>query len=645
METATRDSDLLNSIADSCLLSAKDFTELKQRLNGNLSPSDILSGLVSAGLLTPYQVAQLQAGRGKGLAFGQYRILEELGRGGFGRVYKAKHTLMDRVVALKVISPEMVGDERARAWFLREVRAITQLDHPNIVRAYDAAEIDGQLFLAMEFVEGPNLELLVKQTGPLPLYLAWELLLQSAQALHYAQEQSMVHRDIKPANLLINRASLNARATRNSKPLVKIVDFGLARLQKQGTGNTLFAGTNATFAGTPDYMSPEQSRNLHDVDIRSDLYSLGCTFYYALTGRKPFYGKSPVDLIVQHWEKTALSIHKLRPEVPPGFVRIVERLMEKKPENRFASPADLIAEMNFLTGNGELVPFTPVPIIDLGSIQEALTDEERADEEPDADVPSGTKEGLTLITKETDQELSQLDHTVAVSPLPDQFFELALPRPAAEPPKQQTKPEPETKLVTPVVEEPPVPPESPETREQNLEAAGKLNPLWRRWHTVLERLLQGKGCGITPQEYKRTHAGLVKSLQANAALNPADKGELYQRLSTFVEPWLSLRILELQDTTTLHSLAAQCEELVQPLGLQAPSRALVKVVIFFGVVCSLFALGLYVLKTPGILRTLQNNGLSAAQEFVTANPVLSMLLALPIVIGVALYGFTRFLRT
>ena len=155
------------------------------------------------GWLTAYQVEQIWAGRAKGLVLGQYRILAELGRGGFGCVYKAVHLLMNRVVALKVISPDLVNDARARTWFRREVLASTQLQHPNIVMAYDANEVEEVLFLVMEFVDGQNLAEMVKERGPLPIGVACSLILQAARALQYAADKGMVHRDIKPHNLMV----------------------------------------------------------------------------------------------------------------------------------------------------------------------------------------------------------------------------------------------------------------------------------------------------------------------------------------------------------------------------------------------------------------------------------------------------------
>ena len=193
----------LEQLKQSRLLSEDQLAEVRRRHSFLLPMHEFAGRLQAEGVLTTYQVKQIAAGRAKDLVLGKYRILDELGRGGFGQVYKALHTRMNRIVAIKVISPERVADSRAREWFRREVLAVTQLHHPNIAMSYDADEADGQLYFVMEFVDGPNLHRLVQQKGPLAVPLACEMLRQSGLALQYAHENGMVHRDIKPANLLI----------------------------------------------------------------------------------------------------------------------------------------------------------------------------------------------------------------------------------------------------------------------------------------------------------------------------------------------------------------------------------------------------------------------------------------------------------
>jgi serine/threonine protein kinase len=303
----------------------------------------VARALVEQGLLTRFQAELLLIGRTSGFLLGQYRILDQVGKGGMGRVFRAIHQPMGRVVALKVLAPQHFNTERARELFEREVRATGQLMHPNIVTAYDAGCVDRRHYLAMEFVDGPNLEQLLRERGPLPVGLTCDLMRQAAEGLQYAFEMGMVHRDIKPSNLLVQRGH-NA----GGPCVVKILDFGLARLhQPTRTGprhGTILAPDN-TVMGTPDYLSPEQSRNLHAVDIRSDLYSLGCTFYHLLSGQVPYPGGTSLEKLVRHASDEVVPIQALRPDVSDDVAAIIARLMAKGPAERFQTPAELAAAL------------------------------------------------------------------------------------------------------------------------------------------------------------------------------------------------------------------------------------------------------------------------------------------------------------
>ena len=266
------------------LLTSQQFRLVVDKLGQVQEVAQIAKALATWKLLTKFQARMLLAGRNGGFFLGPYKILDQLGQGGMGRVYKAIHQTMNRVVALKVLTPQLVNTERAQQLFLREVQAAAQLSHPNIVLAYDANEVDGRHFLAMEFVDGPNLERYVKKHGPLPVGLACEIVFQAANGLQHASDKGMVHRDIKPANLLLQQEAGNDTIQ------VKILDFGLARLPHRCRRRQDDLAKENTVMGTPDFLSPEQSRNLHEIDVRSDIYSLGCTFYYLLTGEVPFPG-------------------------------------------------------------------------------------------------------------------------------------------------------------------------------------------------------------------------------------------------------------------------------------------------------------------------------------------------------------------
>jgi serine/threonine-protein kinase len=324
------------ALAQSGLLSAKEVRAVCDKVPADAKVKSIARLLVEWGLLTRFQAEHLLVGRAYGFFIGPYKILEQIGAGGMGRVYKAMQQTMQRTVALKVLSPQLMQSAKVQKLFQREVQATAQLNHPNIVTAYDANQVDGRHYLAMEYVDGPNLDQLVRAQGRLPIGRACDLIRQAAFGLQHAHEQGMVHRDIKPANLLVQNGKRSA--------IVKILDFGLARLQEPSpiapAANTILVKQN-TVMGTPDFLSPEQSRDLHKVDIRSDLYSLGCTFYYLLTGQLPFPGGTSVDKLIRHASEEPPAIAALRPEVPAEVIAIVQRLIAKRPEDRFQTPQDL----------------------------------------------------------------------------------------------------------------------------------------------------------------------------------------------------------------------------------------------------------------------------------------------------------------
>jgi serine/threonine protein kinase len=336
----------LTNLRQSGLVEAAQLETILGQLPETNRGRVIARELVARGLLTKFQAEMLLAGRTSGFQLGQYRILDQLGQGGMGRVFKAVHQTMNRIVALKVVTSQLVKTEQGRQLFMREVRAAARLMHPNIVTAYDANQISDRHFMVMEFVDGPNLEQLVREQGPLPVGQACDFVRQAAQGLQFALENHMVHRDIKPANLLVQRASGSARDT---QCIVKILDFGLARLHQRNPNDepgtqTILTKAN-TVMGTPDFLSPEQARDLHKVDIRSDLYSLGCTFYYLLTGRLPFPGGTTLEKLVRHGTEEPTPVESLRPEVPAAMAAIVRRLMAKQPAERFQTPAELAAAL------------------------------------------------------------------------------------------------------------------------------------------------------------------------------------------------------------------------------------------------------------------------------------------------------------
>ncbi len=287
---------------------------------------------------------------------GEYQLLEKLGEGGMGVVYRARHTKLKRLVALKILPTRSMQYQRAIARFEREMEAVGRVNHPNIVQAYDAREIEGTWFLVMEYVDGVDLGELVRWHGPLPIPDACELIRQAATGLQYAHEHGLIHRDIKPSNLILSRGGQ-----------LKILDLGLALLKgDQPTGEELTDGHGALgrlaedltaaqqVMGTASYMAPEQGSDSHQVDVRADIYSLGCTLYKLLAGRPPFGGaeyRTPPDQMMAHRTKPVEPIGKLRPEVLPELGAVVQRMLAKNPADRFATPAEVArAVVGFTTG-------------------------------------------------------------------------------------------------------------------------------------------------------------------------------------------------------------------------------------------------------------------------------------------------------
>jgi tRNA A-37 threonylcarbamoyl transferase component Bud32 len=269
----------------------------------------------------------------------RYRVVGLLGQGGMGAVYKAEHLVMDRPVALKVIRPSLLSDTAAFARFRQEVKAAGKLAHPNIVTAHDADQAGDLHFLVMEYVEGQNLADYLRKKGQLPVVEACNYARQAAQGLQHAHERGMIHRDIKPQNLM-----------RTPQGRIKILDFGLARFARNPDESTGPLTAQGVVMGTADYIAPEQTRDARRADIRSDIYSLGCTLYYLLSGRVPFPTGGTVEKMVQHAVDPPTPLAELRPELPARLVRVVEKMMAKDPARRYQTPIDV---------DEALAPFAP----------------------------------------------------------------------------------------------------------------------------------------------------------------------------------------------------------------------------------------------------------------------------------------------
>jgi serine/threonine protein kinase len=265
----------------------------------------------------------------------RYRVIRLLGRGGMGAVYLAEHRVMERPVALKVIRADLTGSVGAVDRFHREVKAAAQLHHPNIVTAHDAEQVGDTHYLVMEYVPGIDLAHVVMQQGPLPVAEACNAVRQAALGLQHAFDKGMIHRDVKPQNLM-----------RTPDGTVKILDFGLARLAgAAGDGQT----ASGVLLGTVDFMAPEQADNAKAADTRSDIYSLGCTLYYLLSGRVPFPDGSLVQRVMAHVEKTPPSLATFRSDLPPDLLRVLSRMMAKSPRERYQTPAEVATALEPFT--------------------------------------------------------------------------------------------------------------------------------------------------------------------------------------------------------------------------------------------------------------------------------------------------------
>ncbi|MFM9068218.1 MAG: serine/threonine-protein kinase [Planctomycetota bacterium] len=282
-----------------------------------------------------------------GSRLGNYRILRLLGRGGVGVVLKAEHVRMKRAVAVKVLRSRVMRSRRGLQRFQQEVRAAGRLTHPNIVTAYDADEVDGLHFLVMEFVDGSNLSRHVRKRGPLPVLEALDYMIQTASGLDYAHREGIIHRDIKPSNLLVDPHGT-----------IKILDLGFASIQNpEGDGATAAVTQRNQLLGTFDYMSPEQAEDPRSVDLRADIYSLGCTLYRLLTGELPYPGETTLHKILAHRDQPIPKISAHRPEVPPELDAFLERMLAKKREDRPQSMSEVGDELTRIFDM--LKPITP----------------------------------------------------------------------------------------------------------------------------------------------------------------------------------------------------------------------------------------------------------------------------------------------
>ena len=341
----------VNVVKQSVLIPYDQLKKLLKELKADgvdlTSSRAIAEALVEREHLTQWQSEKLLQGKHKGFFLGKYRLMSLLGKGGMSSVFLAEHVLMRRRCAIKVLPAKRVHDSSYLARFHREAQAVASLDHPNIVRAYDVDrenDKDNEIhFLVMEHVSGASIQEMVRDDGIMGFCQAAEYFRQAGLGLHHAHEHGLVHRDIKPANLLVD-----------STGVVKILDLGLARFFDENEENPLTVAHDEKVLGTADYLAPEQALDSHRVDIRADIYSLGCSIYFSLTGHPPFTEGTLAQRLMWHQNKEPDPITNERPDLPEELHHVIRKMMAKNPDDRYQTAAEVAeALLEWLINNGD----------------------------------------------------------------------------------------------------------------------------------------------------------------------------------------------------------------------------------------------------------------------------------------------------
>lgn len=327
----------LKSVLKSGLLDTEQL-QLAMRAappDSRMAPEALAEHLIKSGKLSRYQASKLLQGTVLGLVLGPYQILSPLGKGGMGAVYLARDSRDLKLVALKILPPKRAREEhRYLARFQREMDLSQRVSHPNLAQTYQAGVLQDVNYIAMEYIPGRNLYRLVTQDGPLSLARAARLFAEIANGLDHAHLRGLIHRDLKPSNLLI---------TPNDH--ARVLDLGLALIQGELPGDRAVVGGQGYVVGTMDYLAPEQADDAAKVDARSDIYSLGCVLYFALTGRPPFPGGDTRQKISRHRMEEPIPITELNSKIPPAFGAYLRQLMAKNPKDRPASCDAVRAEL------------------------------------------------------------------------------------------------------------------------------------------------------------------------------------------------------------------------------------------------------------------------------------------------------------
>ncbi len=328
----------LQRLFDSGILTEQNFNALEQKKIRHQNVESFIQDLIESKLLTKFQAEQIIAGKGESLAFGKYIIQEKLGAGGMGQVYKAYHPDAAKLVAIKVILPQGKFDTESIKRFEREVKASEKLVHPNIIAVLDSGSSKGQLFMVMELIEGKDLFELINEKGKLAIKEAVAYIIQAARALEHAHANGVIHRDVKPANLIVD-----------SQGLLKIVDMGLAKIHAGENEDIVsMLTTNTAIMGSADFMSPEQTVSTKNVDTRTDIYSLGASFYFLLTAKVMYPQKATFSKLISHRQAPISSLKFMRPDVSQKLDDIYTKMVAKKVGDRYQSMTELILDLEAL---------------------------------------------------------------------------------------------------------------------------------------------------------------------------------------------------------------------------------------------------------------------------------------------------------
>lgn len=334
-------SGLVQLLRESGLVTSQQLNHCLEQCSSN-DPNAILSHLMMTGLITEYQGRELYAGRNKGFFIGKYKVLRPLAMGGMGVILHCEHVHMHHQVVLKLLPRELNDDKSATTRFYREARAAAAVKHPNVVQAFDVGQEGNWHCIVMEYVDGVNLHRLITRYGVLSEVRAAHYISQAAAGLQCIMTAGLVHRDLKPGNLVLAKDNT-----------VKVLDLGLARFLDQRSDDLTRQMDDETVLGTADFISPEQALHSHDVDIRADIYSLGMSFYFLLTGRFPFKDQTVAGKLMAHQTRMPKALLSRRPDVSPQLDEIITKMIQKKPSQRYATPQEVVDALD---------PWTQVPL-------------------------------------------------------------------------------------------------------------------------------------------------------------------------------------------------------------------------------------------------------------------------------------------